>query len=227
MGSTIQDGMLYLSSKFSKTLKSRFGKGPETCYVTFVENKLFIYINHFMTPAEEVLVENHQGELANRFRRSVMDVICKEFIHDASNLVNVELQYALHDWNYDTNKGIVIMESAGVSSKEFGYSSFENKLSKLFAQIASRVHKVPDEMKIVKINQNVCVFECTGVMLSLDRYLYENGQTNLLHDHTHELKKALSEYKPHFEAIFTRELEDFFIIWEYEKDKSYVIFNFL
>jgi uncharacterized protein YbcI len=227
MGSATQDDLLYLSSKFSKTLKSKFGKGPETCYVVFKENRLFIYISNFMTSAEEVLVENDQVILANKFRTAVIDLICKEFLPEASKVIQLSFQTFYHDWNYGTNKGIIIIEPKYIRSEELNDVFFSEKdLFKLMEQVCGKVHKVPEEYKIVKWNQNVCIVECKGVLLSMDRYLYQQGLTDILVQHSREMKSYYLNRKDQFENVFNRVIVDLFITWDYEQDKNFIVFNF-
>ncbi len=227
MVNATQDDLLYLSSKFSRTLKSRFGKGPETCYVVYKENRLFIYISNFMTSAEEVLVKNDQMNLANKFRSAVIDVICKEFIPEASRVVGMTFQTFYHDWNYDTNKGIIIMETG--DSRPIGVNDHlfsERELFKLMKQVTAKVHKIPDHYKIVKWNQNVCIVECRGVLLSIEQQLYQQGLTDLLLEHTRQMKGYFLLRKEQFEDVFKKDIEDLFITWDYQKDKNFIVFNF-
>jgi uncharacterized protein YbcI len=225
MVSATQDELFYLSSKFSKTLKRRSGKGPETCYVVLIENKLLIQINNFMVPAEEVLLESDQVDLAYQFRSAVMDVICKEFIQEISSITGVSFHSSFHDWNYDTNKGIVIIETSHSQPRESNDFPFEKTLFDLIKRVSSKEHKVPDQFRIVKWNQNVCIVECKGVILSIERYLYQNGYSDILWAHSREMKTNLVSYKDQFESLFNRPIEDFFIIWNYDQDKKYIVFN--
>lgn len=227
MVNATQDDLLYLSSKFSRTLKSRFGKGPETCYVVFKENRLFIYISNFMTSAEEVLVETDQMNLANKFRTSVIDVICKEFILEASKVVGVMFQTFYHDWNYDTNKGIIIIETGESRSRGANNLLYsEREIFKLMKQVTAKVHKIPEQYKIVKWNQNVCIVECRGVLLSMDKQLYQQGLTDILLEHTRLMKMYFLLQKKLFEDVFNQDIEDLFITWDYEQDKNFIVFNF-
>lgn len=226
MGNITQDRLFQLSSKFSKTLKSKFGKGPESCYLTFIENRLFIYVNQFMTPAEEVLVKNNQWKMAWEFRRSVMNVICGEFIEEASSAVGVLFQTSLHDWSFEINKGILIMETNQPTESCTQHHSGEKTLLKVLENLSAKIHKVPDEMKIVKSNQNVCVIESKGVMTSLDMYLFQNGYSDILNSHSRELKMTLLVNKVQFEETLHRVIDEFFIIWDYENNKNYIVIVF-
>lgn len=221
-----QDEMLHLSSKFSKMLKSRFGKGPETCYVVLKENKLYIYISNFITPAEEVLVGSGKVDLATHFRYAVIDAIYGEFIPEASKVLGVAFDTYFHDWNYNTNKGILIVENSKAKPTPKIDVLFEKDLIRLIERVSSKLQKIPDLFKIVKFNSNICTIECKGVMLPIDRLLYEKGSTNLLLERSRQIKNGFLEHKPLFEETFNRMIEELFIVWDYDTDRSLIVFNF-
>jgi len=180
-----------------------------------------------MTSAEEVLVDYHQENLANKFRTAVIDLICKEFLPEASKVIDLSFQTFYHDWNYGTNKGIIIIEPRHIwteESKDFFFN--EKDLFKLMEQVCTKVHKVPEEFKIIKWNQNVCIVECKGVLLSMDRYLFQQGLTDILLEHSREMKSYYLNRKDLFEDVFNRVIDDLFITWDYEQDKNFIVFNF-
>lgn len=226
MVNATQDDLLYLSSKFSKTLKSSFGKGPETCYVVSQNNRLFIFISNFMTPAEEVLVANNEVNMANNFRASVINLICKEFIDEASKALGVRFQSCFHDWNYDTNKGILIIETNNTQSIGQAEVYVEKGLFVVLGRIISKLHKTPEQFEVLKWNQSVCVVECRDVLLSMDRYLFRQGYTDILLEHSREMKTFIKSQKNQLEEVFNRGVDDLFIIWDYEKNQSIVVFSF-
>ena len=86
MINTRQENLFYLSSTYSKLLKRRFGKGPETCYIISKNSRLYVFMRNFMTPAEEVLVEKQELNLALQFRSTVINAVTKEFLPEISKI---------------------------------------------------------------------------------------------------------------------------------------------
>ncbi|MGM0875983.1 MAG: Na-translocating system protein MpsC family protein [Bacillota bacterium] len=70
--------LTYLNSYISKVLKRNFGKGPATCFTTHTNDKMFIYIKHFITPAEGVLIKNKEDHLAHKTRSVILKTIFDE-----------------------------------------------------------------------------------------------------------------------------------------------------
>jgi len=226
MTRVIQEDLLYVSSKFSKVMKKRFGKGPETCSVILNKNRLYIYIRNFMTPAEDVLIKSKEYNLATLFRSKVINTFMKEFSQDVSKVFGMTFDRFYHDWNYDTNTGILLLENENAKLEEKIDVPFENELFSLLEMVCARLHKIPNQLKVVKFTQNICAVECKGVLLELERILYEKGNLDMLLDQSRKIKKGYLKNKETFENIFHRNIEDMFIMWDYKNDCNYLIFNF-
>lgn len=141
MINTTQENLLYLSSTFSKLLKRRFGKGPETCYVILKGNRIYVYMRNFITPAEESLINNDEVDLAAKFRSTVINIIIKEFILEVSKVLGSSFDHFLHDWNYEKNTGILLLENTRSNHEAKIDIIIKNTLFKLIEDVGSHYHK--------------------------------------------------------------------------------------
>lgn len=222
-----QEDLLSLSSSISRMLKRGFGKGPETCYSIHKGNKLYVNIRNFMTPAEEILIKNNEMVLLSRFRSTVISSLYESLLEETSAILNQNFDSILHDWNYDTNSGILLFENSKDSyNEEQLEQSFKENLFLLFQKVGAQVHRVPNDYKILKFTQNICAIELSGVMYPLVYLLHEKGKIDLLISHSQEIKEKYMEQKHLFEEMFNRSIEEIFIMWDFKEDKSCLIFYF-
>jgi uncharacterized protein YbcI len=221
-----QENLVYLSSTFSKLLKRRFGKGPESCNVILKGNRFYIYMRNFITPAEEVLMTQGQLELAHNFRSAVINSVTQEFIPEVSRALGITFNYFLHDWNYDKNTGILLLDNGESNHEEKIDNSLQNSLFHLIENVGSGYHKKPYSMKIVKFTQNICAIELKDVLLPLERFVYEKGNVDLLLHHAWNIKVGYWKNKEQFESLFGRLIEDMFIMWDYKNNRNYLVFIF-
>jgi uncharacterized protein YbcI len=221
-----QENLVNLSSTFSKLLKRRFGKGPETCNAFLKGNRFYVYMRNFITPAEEVLVSDGQLELAVHFRSAVINAVAKEFIPEVSEIVGMNFDSFLHDWNYDKNTGILLFEHTYSSHEERIDNSFGSSLFNLIEGVGSRYHKKPAILKIAKFTQNICVIESRDVLLPLERIVYGKGKVDLLFNQACEIKNGYWKNKEQLEGLFNRLIEDMFIMWDYKNNRNYLVFIF-
>lgn len=226
MKKTTQVDLLNLSSTFSKMVKRRFGKGPESCNVFWKENRMYIVMRNFITPAEEVLVKNQDFNLALKFRSSVMNAVTDDFLPLASEVVGERYDNFFHDWNYDNNTGMILLEHSHSYLSKIDVS-FQANLLKLIEDIGTQIHKKPSTLEVVKHTPHMCVIQLEGVLLQIESLLYEKGDSDLLLEQSREIKNRYISCKEQFEEIFNRAIEDIFIMWDYEKDRNYLVFHFL
>jgi uncharacterized protein YbcI len=221
-----QEDLLSLSSSVSRIIKRGFGKGPETCYAVLRANRLYIYIHNFITPAEEIIAGKQEYNLVMKLRSFVMTALSEELLHEATQLLGISFDSFYQDWNYHSNSGILLLVNNSYNPDVKIDESFERKLFQLVRMVGSQLHKIPSDLKVVKYTQNICAIESSGIMLPLDYLLVEQGDSDLLLSHAREMKKGYYQNKVLFEEMFNRSIEDLFMMWDYNKNKSYLIFSF-
>ncbi|MBM6616478.1 Na-translocating system protein MpsC family protein [Bacillus suaedaesalsae] len=222
-----QEDLVSLSSSFSKMLKRGFGKGPETCYTVLRGNRLFVYVRSFMTPAEEVLVKNNEIVLVARFRSAVIDSLSELLLEEASKGLSMNFDSLSNDWNYHTNSGIMVMElKDSLDYEDSTNNRLKENVLQLFQSVGSQMHKMPHDLKIVKFTHNICAIEVSSVMFPLAFLLYDNGNIDLLISHSLYIKNEYMKQKQLFEEAFNRSIEELFITWDFNHNKSYFIFGF-
>jgi uncharacterized protein YbcI len=221
-----QENLVYLSSTFSKLLKRRFGKGPETCNIILKGNRFYVYIRNFITPAEEVLMNQGRLELAHNFRSAVINSVTQEFIPEVSIALGISFDSFFHDWNYDKNTGILLLDNAQSNDEEKIDNRFQNSLFHLIENVGSYYHKKPASLKIVKFTQHICAIESKEVLLPLERFVYEKGNVDLLLHQAWNIKDGYWKNKEQFESLFGRLIDDMFIMWDYKYNRNYLIFIF-
>lgn len=221
-----QENVVYLSSTFSKLLKRRFGKGPETCNAIVKGNRFYVYMRNFITPPEEVLINQDQLELALNFRSAVINSVTQEFIPEVSKVLGITFDYFYHDWNYDKNTGILLLDNGQSNHEEKIDISFQSSLFDLIQDVGAHYHKKPANLKIVKFTQNICAIESQEVLLPLERIVYEKGNVDLLLHQKWKIKAGYWKNKEPFEDLFNRLIEDMFIMWDYKNNRNYLIFIF-
>jgi uncharacterized protein YbcI len=218
--------LVYLSSTFSKLLKRSFGKGPETCTVILKGNRFYVYMRNFITPAEEVLIKQDKLELAVNFRSSIINAVTEDYLPEVSKVLGISFDNFFHDWNYDKNTGILLLDQSQSGHEENLENTFVNNLFALIENVGSNYYKKPASLKIIKFTQNICAIESTEVLLPLERLVYEKGSFELLNHQSREIKNGYWKNKEQFEGIFKRLIEDMFMMWDYKNNRNYLVFIF-
>ncbi len=221
-----QEDLLLLSSTLSKILKRRFGKGPETCFVTLHSSRLVVFIRKYITPAEEVLLKNNNVNLVYKFRSAVMEEVVDEFVKEVKGTIGIAFDCYFEDWNFNRNTGMMILENSQ-SRNWIGATiqpSLKEKLLRGIALVSNEVYKVPTSIEVIKINQNLYAAECLDTMLQIEKVLYEKGHLDILQERSHGIKKCYFQQKEIFDQIFGTSVEDLFLFWDFRDNRSYIFF---
>ncbi|MGX6444604.1 Na-translocating system protein MpsC family protein [Neobacillus sp. K501] len=221
-----QEDLVSLSSSFSKVIKRGFGKGPETCYAVLRANRLYVYIRNFRTPAEDILTEKQEFNLMMKYRSTVITALSDELLSEASKLLGNPFESLYQDWNYHSNSGILLLVNNSFNPDVKIDESLERKLFQLVRLVGSKLHKIPNDLKVIKYTQNICAIESKGVILPLDYLLVKQGNSDLLFTNNREIKKGYHKHREVFEELFKRTIEDLFMMWDPKKNRSYLIFIF-
>ncbi|MFA9556342.1 Na-translocating system protein MpsC family protein [Evansella sp. AB-rgal1] len=222
-----QEDLTYVSSQLSKRLKSSFGKGPDSCFSTFEEGMLYIHIRKFITPSEEVLLKRNKKGLALTYRNVILEAIIEDLKIELNKIFKVSFTHFFQDWDFDTNSGLLLMMTTSYNPphiKNNNYSINNNLIIEKIQNAYIEAYKKPNDITISQINENIYVAECKHNFLPIELELYKQGNYEILLNHSYDIKRRLTEYKPLFISAFKRIVNDIFVMWDYDEDKNIVVF---
>jgi uncharacterized protein YbcI len=221
-----EQDLTYLSSYFSKMIKLKFGKGPEMCSATMRNNLLVVRVQHFMTSTEKVLCENNEVGLALRVRSILLETIFEEIRSDISALTGLKISSFYHDWDFESDQGLLLFVAG--SAIEFQDShvneEYELTLSERIQTVCERVHKRPIIINILKMSSSICAVECLDALIKTEHLLHRNGYHDILMERSVEIRKCFHQFKEEFEEILNSRVSQTFLFWDYDHNKSYLIF---
>ncbi|WP_332691690.1 Na-translocating system protein MpsC family protein [Halalkalibacter lacteus] len=223
-GSKQQD-LMYLSSYICKVMKKMFGKGPESCTIARKNNLVIAKVQHFITPAEEVLVNRNELGLALNFRATLLEAFFEETKSDISMLSDLEVGSFYHDWDYEGNHGLLIfVAGTGLRLDEENEGNvFKAALRDQVKKVSSKVHNRPNFVNVMIVNPTICIVECVDVLTEKERLLYKNGYENLLVEKSQEIRKKYNQFIKELESTFNCPIQYLFMPWNYVEDKYYII----
>jgi uncharacterized protein YbcI len=224
-GSQQQD-LTYLSSYICKVMKKMFGKGPESCTIARRDNLVIVKVQHFITPAEEVLVNKNEFGLALKFRTTLLTAFFEETKSEISTVMKLEVDSFYHDWDYECNHGLLIfVDGTGLrlDKKSDEVDVFTSGICDKVKMISSKVHKKPSFVNLIKVNPSIYIFECLDVLIETERLLYTNGYEDILVERSQNIRKSYSECIEELELAFDCPIKHLFSTWNYGQGSCYLI----
>lgn len=221
----LNDKLTYISSYCSKALRKNFGRGPQSCQSTLNKNYLVLYVRGFISPMEEVLLQQKQTDYVENARSVVIQHLLEELKGVVQVTLDVEVEEYYHDWNFPNNSGVMIL----ILEKEVSQTELEidfNKadLEKEVGRISALVQKVPDTIKTIPISHNIVLIERDGILIPIEKALISKGFAQELIVTKDELEKSYFHRYGKFDVIFNKSIRDIFIDWNLKEDKSYMGF---
>ncbi|WP_404330847.1 Na-translocating system protein MpsC family protein [Mesobacillus maritimus] len=215
----------YISSYISKLLRKKFGKGPQSCQTNLNGKYLVTYLRGFVSPMEDILLEQRQKKTVNDARTLIMDHLLEEIKGVVQVSINVEVTEYYHDWNFPNNSGIIIfILEEGISEEAPEPSVDKVGLEEEIARISMLVQKVPDQIYIYPISPTVFLVERVGILVQIEKALISKGFQQELKFTKDELEKEYFHRDGRFEVLFQKSVKDIFIDWNFKDDKSMMAF---
>ncbi|MEH7383436.1 Na-translocating system protein MpsC family protein [Bacillus sp. JJ1533] len=222
----LQEKLKYISSYTSKLLRNKFGRGPESCFAVTADCYLVLHIRGFISPMEEVLLQENQHIQVDHAR----DVVIKSILSELKGVFQVTLETEVrtffHDWNFPNNTGVIIAELEDSllpmeKNGEIDFSLLESEV----ARISLLVEKPPEETLSFQISPRLFIVKREGILVPIEKALIESGFEKELHFTKDELEKSYLHRYGKFDQIFQREVIDIFVDWNFKNDNSLICFN--
>jgi uncharacterized protein YbcI len=225
--SRTQDVNQQIGNYIGKLLRDTFGKGPETVYVSTGRTFFTAYLRNFMSPMERMFMENDQWETVLSMRQKLMQTLWPDIRANVELLTGVRIHEFYADWGLHNRSGMLV----GVSSEEFPCGTafteeFEGKeeIESELVKISQHAEKVPEEMYSCALNARTIVVVRNGILVRIEKELVRLGHSQLLRTVKANLEKSYLHNNDYLEAFLQRHIVDSFVDWDFNLDKSIIIF---
>jgi uncharacterized protein YbcI len=216
-----------LSSYISKILRDHFGKGPESVHVSLGKTFIIVYIRNFLTPTEKVLMNQKQDESVQQTRDLVMQTLIPEIKAYIKIVTGMEIREFYYDWSLQNKSAMFTGISTNSTSTDFPITEeFTGKAELINEMIylSSESEKKPEEIYACRVNQRTILVIRNGILVRIEKQLIRQGMQEQLKLAKRTLEKGLLHNNNHFEGILDTKVIDIFVDWDFDIDKSVIVF---
>ncbi|OLS40994.1 DUF2294 domain-containing protein [Bacillus sp. MRMR6] len=214
----------YLSSYISKLLRKKFGRGPQSCHTTICRNYIVTYIRGFLTPMEDVLLQQGQNKYVDHARTVIINHLLDEIKGVIQITLETDVEEYYHDWNFPNNSGILMFVLEREVAPPVNSEVDLPRLGSRVERISHLVEKVPDRIHTYPISPSIFLIEREGILVPIEKALISRGFQQELKFTKDELEKTYFHREGRFEEIFNKPVRDIFIDWNFKEDKSMMAF---
>lgn len=221
----LQDKLNHISSYTSKLIRRKFGRGPQSCIAALNKNFLVLYIRGFISPMEEVLLQQGQAASVDNARSVIINNLLDELTGVIQYSLDIEVEDHYHDWNFPNNSGVIMITLKKDAHKgKLNTDIVCNELESEVARLSALVQKAPEVINVYPVAENIFLVERSGILIPIEKALIRKGYIKELRITKDELEKSYFHRDGRFERIFNKKVQDIFIDWNLKEDKSMICF---
>ncbi|MDT8860895.1 DUF2294 domain-containing protein [Alkalihalobacillus sp. MEB130] len=221
-----QDQVNHISSYTSKLLRRKFGRGPESCTGTLSGRFFLLHIRGFISPMEEVLLQQGKSHDVDNARTLIIANVLDELKGVVQVSLKVDVAEYYHDWNYPNNTGVIMLvfEEEICNNNPSANVTYLQEFEKEIARISALVQKVPDNIETTSLSDKVLLVKREGILIPIEKALITRGYEKELVLTKDELEKMYFHRYGKFAEILSKDVRDIFIDWDLHGDKSIMVF---
>ncbi|WP_106495779.1 Na-translocating system protein MpsC family protein [Lentibacillus sp. Marseille-P4043] len=216
-----------LASYIGKLLRDSFGKGPESIFVTIEKSVVTIYLRNFMSPMEKALLDQDQVGIFQKTRDSLMKTLIPEIKAYIKIVTGMEMSEFYYDWGLHNRSGIFIGIGADLDTENLWLSeSYEGKeqVHQEIMRLSKQVEKAPAEIYSHRLNPRTLLLFRNDILVNIEKELIRQGYAEILRITKRTLEKTYLHNNNHFESILDTSVIDIFVDWDFDKNKSAIVF---
>lgn len=216
-----------LSSYISKILRDNFGKGPESVHVSLGKTFIIFYIRNFLTPTEKVLMNQKQDENIQQTRDLVMQTLIPEITAYIKIITGMEIREFYYDWGLHNKSAMftgICSDSTSIDIPINEQFTGKEELINEIIDLSSESEKKPEEIYACQLNHRSLLIIRNGILVRIEKQLIRQGMQEQLKLAKRTLEKGLLHNNNHFEGILQTKVVDIFVDWDFDLDKSVIIF---
>lgn len=214
-----------ISGYIGKVLRENFGRGPGNVFCTISKPFASIYITNFLSPMENTLLTNHQSVYVQKTRDLMMDTIEEEIKSYIELNTKDKIKEFYYDWNLDQKSGIFLF----IFEEEQPYQieEYDNKqlVEQETIELSMEIQKAPEVTHSKLLNERTLIIARHGILISLEKEFIQLGFQETLKIVKRKLeKKVINQHQGSYERYLNAKITDYFVDWNFDKDKSYTLF---
>lgn len=223
----VQQQQMMIASYVGRILRETFGKGPESVYVSMGQTFISIYLRNFLSPSEKILMEQNDEMMVHQLRDKLMETILPDVNAYIGVTTGIKLREIYYDWSLHNRNGLLF----GIAPEPFtgtpplfepykGKEAVEYEIMK----ISQQAQKAPEELYSAELNPRTLVVIRNGILIRIEKELCRLGHKDLLRRIKRHLEKSYLHNSSIFESALSKQVIDSFVDWDFELDKSIMVF---
>ena len=213
-----------ISGYISTFMRTHFGKGPTSVYITIKKPYIIIHLRGFIAPMEKVLLRKNEHKRVLETRDLLINELKGDIIENLRRIANLDIKEFYADWNLDLGTGLLI----GVMPSDVQQDTFEwpdnvdkNELEEKLTVATKRAQKEPGALELYWLNERTLLIKRVDILVGIEKALIADGYSEILKLTKRPLERSLL-YETNLEDVLGCPITEIFLDWNFSTDVGYI-----
>lgn len=214
-----------ISSYISTLLRTNFGKGPTSVYVSVNRPYITVHFRGFMAPMEAILMKQNESKRILETRDLMMNNLRHEIKLQFLKIADLDVKDIYADWDLENKTGMIIAILDEKPSAKFEWpDSVNQKVFEEKIDLASlKAEKIPEKTESFWLNDRTILVKRSGILVRIEKELIRNGFIEELKVTKRPLERQVMR-EVQMESVLKRTVSEIFVDWNFDEDISYIAF---
>ncbi|WP_018924302.1 Na-translocating system protein MpsC family protein [Salsuginibacillus kocurii] len=219
----VKEKQKQIASFTGKELRDHFGRGPESVFVSLNESCIIMHMRNFLSPIEQVLIEQEGVEWVESLREIMMERVLPKIEQYLESMMDIENFEFFYDWNIEQKSGMIIGINWEATVQNTRTEFFTEAMKREIANVSEQAEKQPEHGFIEQVNPRMIIAGREGVLIEIEKELLSFGHKQTLQIAKRRLERRLL-FEGRFDRILGVEILDIFVHWDFRRDRSLLVF---
>ncbi|WP_147802585.1 Na-translocating system protein MpsC family protein [Alkalicoccus halolimnae] len=216
-----------ISGYISSLLRTHFGKGPSSVFVTIKRPFFTVHFRGFIAPMEKILLKQNESKRVLETRDMLLSELRDVMIKELWNIAELDVKEIYADWDLERETGVImgiLREGNAPEETEWVWPDDVNK-EEVVRQIeaaSDRAEKVPDETEVYWLNERTIFVRRKGILVRIEKELIKNGNIQDLKQSKRPLERDVLKEVP-LQGALKRKVNEYFVDWNFDTDEGFVV----
>ncbi|WP_409296841.1 Na-translocating system protein MpsC family protein [Peribacillus sp. SCS-26] len=219
----IKEQQTKLANNFGKLLRDKFGKGPHSIHSVVASPFVLIYVRGFISPMEQILLDQDQEITVKTTREFLMKTIDPEIRGQIKGITDMDIQHIYYDWNLQKETGVFLAVNADFHQQLKNEYRGKEQVHEEIKLISEQAEKAPTSISSYMISPRALIIKRTGILVPIEKQLVSLGFHETLRVAKRQLEGDMLSNNTHFSEILGAAILDSFVDWDFALDNSFII----
>ncbi|WAH35428.1 DUF2294 domain-containing protein [Alicyclobacillus dauci] len=216
-----------IGAYIGRLFRDSFGRGPRSAYVSLGNEFVIIHLVDFLSPVEEILLEEGQERSVIKMRDTLMRRLSPDIKGSIGEITGEDIEELYYDWSLVNRSGLIV--AVAKTREAFGrvrdLFKVNDELLTQFLDVSVLTQREPKALSAYQIDPGTLIIVREGILLPVEKEIINLGDASYLKHVKRGLELRHLQNRTQFETLYGRNVTGTFVDWDFHLDKCLTVFK--